>query len=143
MVLRHGRYEHSFARTISVLILAFKILKAIKKPIYIDLEDNHLIFWRPYRLSVLEKIGVQVRCRELLAARLIEPSNGEYACPTVMPSKKNIFGNWTEKRMCGDYCLINHKTKSDRYFIPIPMELFNAIGFSQVFSTLDLRSGYH
>ena len=28
------------------------------KPIHIQLEDDHPIFWRPYRLSILERIGV-------------------------------------------------------------------------------------
>jgi hypothetical protein len=112
------------------------------KPIHIQLEDDHPIFRRPYRLSVSERIGVQARCRVLLAAKLIEFSNGEYACATVMPSKKDIFGNWTEKQMCGDYHPVNRKTKSDRYPMPISEELFNAIGFFRVFSTLDLRYGY-
>ena len=107
------------------------------------MEDDHLILRRPYRLSVSERIGVQARCRELLAVRLIKFSDMTYACAMVMPSKKGIFGNWMEKRMCGDYRLVNRKTKSDRYPMPIPEELFDAIGFSRVFSTLDLRSDYH
>ena len=60
-----------------------------------------------------------------------------------MSLKKDIFGNWTVKRMCMDYRPVNRKTKSDRYPMPIPEELFDAIGFSRVFSTLDLISGYH
>jgi hypothetical protein len=60
-----------------------------------------------------------------------------------MPSKKDIYGNWTEKRMCGDYRRINKFTKSDRYAMPTPEENFEAIGHAKVFSTLDLRSGYH
>ena len=53
-------------------------LKGYKnKPIHIQLEDDHPIFRRPYRLNVSERIGVQARCQELLAARLIELSNGE------------------------------------------------------------------
>jgi hypothetical protein len=60
-----------------------------------------------------------------------------------MPSKKDIYDNWTEKRMCGDYRRINKFTKSDRYAMPIPEENFEAIGHAKVFSTLDLRSGYH
>jgi hypothetical protein len=114
-----------------------------RKPIHIQLEDDHPIFWRPYRLSVSERIGVQDRCRELLATGLIELSNGEVACATVMPSKKDIFGNWMDKRMCGDYRPVNQKTKLDQYPMPIPEEFFDAIGFSRVSSTLDLRSGYH
>ena len=74
-----------------------------KKPIHIQLEDDHFIFQRPYRLSVYERIGVQAHCQELLVARLINLSNGEYVCATVMSSKKNMFGNWTEKRICRDF----------------------------------------
>ena len=44
--------------------------------------------------------------------------------------------------MCGDYRLINRKSKSYQYPIPMPEELFDSVGFSRVFSTLDLRSGY-
>ena len=113
------------------------------KPIHIQLEDDHPIFRRPYKLSLSEKLGVQTRCEELLGASLIELSNGEYACATVMPSKKDIFGNWTEKRMCGNYRPVNRKTKSNRYPMPMPEELFDVVGHARVFSTLDLRFGYH
>ena len=61
------------------------------KSIHIQLEDDHPIFQRPYRLGVSEHIGVQARCRKLLAARLIELSNGEYACAMVMPLKKYVW----------------------------------------------------
>ena len=64
-----------------------------RKPIHIHLEDDHPIFWRPYRLNVSERIRVQAHCREVLATRLIEFSNGKYACAIVMPSNKDIFGN--------------------------------------------------
>jgi hypothetical protein len=73
----------------------------------------------------------------------LAPPDYEYASATVMPSKKDIYGNWTEKRMCGDYRRINKFTKSDRYAMPTPEENFEAIGHAKVFSTLDLRSGYH
>ena len=45
--------------------------------------------------------------------------------------------------MCGEYRPVNRNIKSDRYPMPILEELFDAIGFSWVFSVLDLRSGYH
>ena len=73
----------------------------------------------------------------------MELSDGEYACATVMPAKKDILGNWTEKRMCGDYRPVNKKTKSDCYPMSTPEELFDAVGEARVFRTLDLRSGYH
>jgi hypothetical protein len=62
---------------------------------------------------------------------------------TVIPSKKDIYGNWTEKKMCGNYRRINKFTKSNHYTMPTPEENFEAIGHTNVFSTLDLRSRYH
>ena len=134
-------FIHSYRRCFAFSLQDLEGYK--EKPIHIQLEDDHPVFRRPYRLSVSERIGIQVRCRELLAARLIKLSNGEYVCASVMPSKKDIFGNWREKRMCGDYRPVNRKTKLDRYSMPVLEELFDAIGISQVFSTLDLRSGYY
>ena len=74
---------------------------------------------------------------------MVEFSNGEYALATVMPSKKDIFGNWIEKRMCGNYRPINKRTKLDRYAMPTLEEIFDVVGHAKVFSTLYLRFGYH
>jgi hypothetical protein len=38
---------------------------------------------------------------------LVELFMEEYVSAIVMPTKKNIFGNWIEFHMCGDYCLMN------------------------------------
>ena len=38
---------------------------------------------------------------------------------------------------------MNRHTKSDRYAMPTPKEIFDAIGHFKVFNNLDLRSGYH
>jgi putative transposase len=73
----------------------------------------------------------------------VELSKGEYASTIVMSCKKDIFGNWTKRRMCGDYCLVNKWIHSDKYAMPLPKEIFDALGQAKVFSTLDLRSGYH
>jgi hypothetical protein len=73
----------------------------------------------------------------------LTPPDCEYTSATVMPSKNDIYGNWTEKKMCGDYRRINKFTKSDRYAMPTPEENFEAIGHAKVFSTLDLSSRYH
>ena len=63
------------------------------KPVRIQLEDDHPIFRRPYKLSLLERDGVKLRCKELLEAGLVELSDGEYACATVMPAKKDVLRN--------------------------------------------------
>jgi hypothetical protein len=60
-----------------------------------------------------------------------------------MPRKKNAEGHWTERRVCGDYRPHNDKTVPDKYPMPIADELFDDLGGSDRFSTLDLRMGYH
>jgi hypothetical protein len=68
-----------------------------------------LFFRQPYRLSEMEKALVQTWTSELLDVGFVEVSKGEYASTTMMPSKKDIFGNWTKRCMCGDYRLINKR----------------------------------
>ena len=68
----------------------------------IDLQDDAPIFRKPYRYSEAERGLIKNWTMELWDAGLVELSNGEYASATIMPSKKDIYGNWTEKRMCGD-----------------------------------------
>jgi hypothetical protein len=63
--------------------------------------------------------------------------------PVVMPRKKDIEGNWTETRICGDYRPHNKKTMPDKCPMPVADELFDDLGGANCFSTLDLRMGYH
>jgi hypothetical protein len=79
------------------------------------LTDDAPIYRKPYKYSEAERKMIQARTSELLEAGLVELASPdyEYASTTVMPSKKDIYGNWTEKRMCGDYWQINKFTKSD------------------------------
>jgi hypothetical protein len=111
----------------------------------INLNDDAPIYHKPYKYSDAEQKMIQARTVELMKAGLVElaPPDCEYASATVMPSKKDIYGNWTKKRMCGDYMRISKFTKSERYAMPTPEENFEAIGHAKVFSTLDLRLGYH
>jgi hypothetical protein len=111
----------------------------------INLTDDAPIYRKPYKRSEVERKMIQARTVELLGAGLVEfaSSDCKYASATVMPSKKDIYGNWIEKRMCGDYRRINKFTKSDCYAMPTPKENFEAIGHTKMFSTLDLHSGYH
>jgi hypothetical protein len=60
-----------------------------------------------------------------------------------MTRKKDVEGNWTETRICGDYRPHNEKTVPDKYPMPVADELFDDLGGSDCFSTLDLRMGYH
>ena len=44
--------------------------------------------------------------------------------------------------MCLDYRWLNKVTKKNKYPLPLPEELMDRLAGAQVFSNLDLRSGY-
>jgi len=73
----------------------------------------------------------------------VEFLHGKYASAIIMPTKKDIHGNYTDKQMCGDYRPINRQIKFDKYAMPTPEEIFDVVGHARVFSTLDLWVGYH
>jgi hypothetical protein len=61
----------------------------------------------------------------------------------TMPPKKDEHGNWTGKRPCGDYRGLNKVTVTDHYQMPTPEEIFAQLNGATIFTTLDLRWGYH
>jgi len=77
---------------------------------------------------------IDERCKELHEASLIQPSSSDFAIVIVMSTKKDSARLWTKKRMCGDYRPLNLVTLQDRYPMPIPEELFNSIGNSNIFT---------
>jgi hypothetical protein len=111
--------------------------------VWIKLASDTPIFRRPYRYSDMERDLIRSRTLDLLEAGLMELLHGEYASATVMLAKKDVHGNYMDRRICGDYRLINRQTKSDKYAMPTPEEIFDVVGHAKVFSTLDLRVGYH
>jgi hypothetical protein len=80
---------------------------------------------------------------ERKAVGFIRNSTPEWAAPMTMPPKKDGNGYWTLKRPCVDYRALNSKTPTDHYPLPTPEDIFDALADSTVFTTLDLRMGYH
>ncbi len=69
-------------------------------------DDNPIFMW-PYKFSEVEWTLVHALITKLLDVSLVELCKDEYASTIVMPVKKDIFGNWIEHRMCGDYHQMN------------------------------------
>ena len=109
----------------------------------IDLTDETPIFKQQYRLSQSEKELLSEQMEERKAVGFIRKSNSQWAFPVTMPPKKDENGNWTLKRPCVDYRALNARTPTDHYPLPTPDDIFDALSDSSVFTTLDLRMGYH
>jgi hypothetical protein len=129
---------------VSCFVFNLKELGQLKgQEVKIGLKDDNLIFRRPYGLSEMERAFIQAQTTTLMDASLMELLRGEYASATVMLAKKDIFGNWIEWCMCGDYHPINKHMCLDKYAMPLLEEIFDGLGQATVFNTLDLRFGYH
>ncbi len=96
-----------------------------------------------HRLSKHEWELVDERCKELHEAGFIQPSSSDFVTVIVMLAKKDSAGLWIEKRMCGDYKLLNLVTPQDKYPMPIPEKLFDSIGDSNIFTIVDLKQSFN
>ncbi len=86
---------------------------------------------------------VDERCKEFHEVGLIQPSSSDFVVAIRMPVKKYSIRLWIKKRMCEDYRPLNLVTPQDRYPMPIPEELFDSIGDSNIFTIMDLKQGFN
>ena len=74
---------------------------------------------------------------DMLAEGVIRPSSSPYASPVTLVPKKD-----GTTRFCVDYRKLNSVTVRDQYPLPQIQDIFDQIGGSTIFSTLDLKAGY-
>ena len=104
----------------------------------IELEDDTAPIHRPiYKLSPLELEEARKQIQYMLENRYIRPSISPYGALALFAPKKD-----GGLRFCIDYHWLNKKTIKNRYLLPLREELFENLGGSMIFSSIDLRSGY-
>lgn len=91
----------------------------------------------------MERDLIRNRTLDLLKAGFVKLLHGEYVSANVMPVKKDVHGNYMDRRMCGDVRPINRQTKSNKYAMSTPEEIFNVVEHARIFSTLNLWARYH
>ena len=75
--------------------------------------------------------------KAMLDAKVIEPSQSEWASPPVLVRKKD--GSW---RYCIDFRGLNAATTRDAYPLPLIEECIDSLAYMQWYSALDMNSGY-
>ena len=121
----------------------------------IDTGDSPPVCQRPYNLPLKHREWVQKELETLEQAGVIVRSISPWASPIVVVPKKTEPGEPPRRRLCVDYRVINSllpevqkahsKAKGILTLVPLPQidHIYARLRGSRVFSTFDLRSGYH
>ena len=120
----------------------------------IDTGDSPPVSSRPYTLPLKHYEWVQREIESLERAGVITKSMSKWASPIVMVPKKSAPREPPKRRLCVDFRKVNElqqevimagKTKGQISIHPLPKidEMYAKLKGAKVFSTIDLRSGYH
>jgi transposase InsO family protein len=103
---------------------------------------------RPFRQKLrtysppLQKI-LDTEVNKLLEDKVIVPSTSPYASNLLLVRKPDPTAEGGVKnRVCVNYIQLNKQTIKDSYPLPNQQDIFNKIGRSSLFTTMDLMSGY-
>ena len=121
----------------------------------IDTGDSPPVCQKPYNLPLKHREWVQKELETLERAGVIVRSISPWASPIVIVPKKTEPGEPPRRKLCVDYRVINSllpevqkahsKAKGVLTLVPLPQidHIYARLRGSKIFSTFDLRSGYH
>jgi hypothetical protein len=92
----------------------------------------------PYKMSPVEMKELKIQLQGLLDKGYIHPSTSPWGCSALFMEKKD-----KELHLCVDYRPLNAVTIKNKYPLPCIDILFDQLAGTQVFSKIDLHSGYH
>jgi hypothetical protein len=92
----------------------------------------------PYKMSPIELKELKIQLQGLLDKSYICPSISPWGCSTLFVEKKD-----KELCLCVAYRPLNVVTIKNKYPLPRIDILFDQLAGAQVFSKIDLHSGYH
>ena len=120
----------------------------------VDTGDSPPVSSRPNTLPLKHYEWVQKEIESLECAGVITKSMSPWASPIVVVPKKSAPGESLKRRLCVYFRKVNElkqqvitegKSKGQISIHPLPKidEMYMKLKGSRIFSTIDLRSGYH
>ncbi|KAG3117764.1 hypothetical protein PI124_g10693 [Phytophthora idaei] len=103
----------------------------------IDTGDSVPIEQQPYRVSLAEGEVMEAKIQQYLENGSIRPSNSSWASPVLMIRKPD-----GGIKSCIDYPKLNAVIVKDCYPMPLIDDILDVRGDVQLFSTMDIASGY-
>jgi hypothetical protein len=92
----------------------------------------------PYRMTLVELAELKIQLPDLQDKCFICPSSSPWGCTALFVSKKD-----KDLHLCVDYRSLNVVTIKNKYPLPWIDLLFDHLAGAQLFSKIDLRTGYH
>ena len=92
----------------------------------------------PHRMTPVELQELKVQIQELPGKGFIRPSTSPWGAQVLFAKKKD-----KTLRLCIDYRQLNRVMIKNRYPLPRIDDLFDQLRGAQVYSKIDLRTGYH
>jgi hypothetical protein len=92
----------------------------------------------PYRMSTPEMKELKMEFEELLKKGYICPSMSPWGAPVLFVKNKD-----GTLRLCIDFRQLNKLTIKNKHHLPRIDDLFDQLKDARIFSSIDLRSGYH
>jgi hypothetical protein len=92
----------------------------------------------PYKMPPMEMKELKIQLQGLLDKGYIHISTSPWGCSALFVEKKD-----KELHLCVDYQPLNVVTIKNKYPLPCIDILFDQLAGTQVFSKIDLHSGYH
>ncbi|XP_073360209.1 uncharacterized protein [Aegilops tauschii subsp. strangulata] len=96
------------------------------------------LYKKYYRMPSSELLELKKKLDEMPQKGYIRPSSSPWGSPAIFVDKKD-----GSLRMCLDYRQLNAVTMKNKYPLPRIDDLFDQLSGAQIFSKIDLRTGYH
>lgn len=110
---------------------------------FIRTKNEDPIYVKPYRQPPVQTQEIKNQVEKLLKNNVIQESHSPWNAPVHLVPKKMDASGETKFRMVIDYRRLNDITTDDKYPLPNITDLFDKLGKSKYFTTLDLANGYH
>lgn len=110
---------------------------------HIRTRNEDPIYIRPYRQPQVINDEINKQVSKMLENNIVQESYSPWSAPVHLVPKKLDASNEKKYRLVIDYRKLNEMTIDDKYPLPNITELFDKLGRSCYFTTLDLASGYH
>lgn len=106
-------------------------------------ENTSPIYRRPFRLPYSQQGEIEKQLRKMEIDDIIEPSTSPWNAPLLLVKKKQDATGIEKFRIVVDFRALNDVTINEYHPLPNITEILDSLGKSQLFSVIDLASGFH